>query len=207
MAACTVGVVGFLAVARPTGGQPDDSLSTFIPLAVGYGVLLAGCLAVARASPRLRPLALALATGVSYGTTAFLIKLVTAEADTLPHLFGTWPLYAVAIVAPLGFLLNQNAYQQGSIVAPVLAIITSSDPLWAILLAGLLLDEKLSDTPAAIVGETVALALMTAGVIVIARHSPQAAPPAAKAQAAVGVAGRDRERRECGEPAGTCGRR
>jgi drug/metabolite transporter (DMT)-like permease len=177
--ACTVGVVGFLAVARPSGGNPDDGLGTVIPLAIGYGGVLAGCLAVAARSRRLRPLALALATGVSYGTTAFLIKLVTAEADSAAHLFTTWPLYVVAVVAPLGFLLNQYAYQQGTIVAPVLAIITSSDPLWAILLAGLLLDEKLAGTPMAIVGETVALILMTAGVVIIARHSPQAGVPSA----------------------------
>jgi len=177
VAACTIGVVGFLAVARPSGGNPDDGLGTVIPLVIGYGVVLIGCLAVARRSKRLRPFALALATGVSYGTTAFLIKLVNTEADTLPHLFSTWPLYAVAIVAPLGFLLNQNAYQQGSIVAPVLAIITSSDPLWSILLAGLLLNEKLAGGPAAIAGETLALILMIGGVIVIARHSPQATAP------------------------------
>lgn len=178
VAACTVGVVGFLAVARPSGGNPDDGLGTFVPLVIGYGAVLIGCLAVARSSQRLRPFALALATGVSYGTTAFLIKLVNTEADTLPHLFSTWPLYAVAVVAPLGFLLNQNAYQQGSIVAPVLAIITSSDPLWSILLAGLLLDEKLTDTPAAIAGEVLALSLMIAGVIVIAHRSPAATAPA-----------------------------
>jgi drug/metabolite transporter (DMT)-like permease len=177
--ACTVGVVGFLAVARPSGGNPDDGLGTVIALAIGYGGVLACCLAVAARSRKLRPLALALATGVSYGTTAFLIKLVTAEADSATHLFTTWPLYVVAVVAPLGFLLNQYAYQQGTIVAPVLAIITSSDPLWAILLAGLLLDEKLAGTPMAIVGETVALILMTAGVVIIARHSPQAGVPSA----------------------------
>jgi drug/metabolite transporter (DMT)-like permease len=178
--ACTLGVVGFLAVGRPSGGDPDDGLGTVIPLVIGYGGVLAGCLAVAGRSRRLRPLALALATGVSYGTTAFLIKLVTGEADTFAHLFTTWPIYAVAIVAPLGFLLNQYAYQQGTIVAPVLAIITSSDPLWAILLAGLLLNEKLAGTPIAIAGETAALILMTTGVVVIARHSPQATAPSAK---------------------------
>jgi drug/metabolite transporter (DMT)-like permease len=216
VAACTIGVVGFLAVARPSGGNPDDGLDTFIPLAIGYGVVLTSCLTVARRSARLRPLALALATGVSYGTTAFLIKLVTAEADTMPHLFTTWPLYAVAIVAPLGFLLNQNAYQQGTIVAPVLAIITSSDPLWAILLAGLLLDEKLASTPMAIVGEMAALILMTTGVIVIARHSPQAATAGPGPQTAAPLAVRltpernpnrdPRSRRECRRPAGTCHR-
>jgi drug/metabolite transporter (DMT)-like permease len=179
VAACTVGVAGFLAVARPSGGQPDDSLRTFISLAAGYGVVLAGCLLAARGGPRMRPPALALATGVSYGTTAFLIKLVTAEADSVPHLFSTWPLYAVAVVAPLGFLLNQDAYQRGTMVAPVLAIITCTDPLVAILLAGLLLSERLADTPAAIAGETVSLLLMTVGVVAIAQHSPQAAAPAA----------------------------
>jgi hypothetical protein len=58
----------------------------------------------------------------------------------------------------------------------VLAIITSSDPLVAILPTGLLLNEKLTDSPAAIMGETAALLLMVAGVIVIAPRSPQAGP-------------------------------
>lgn len=107
VAACIVGVAGFLAVARPSGGRPDDGLRTFVPLAAGYGVLLASCL----------------------------------------------------------------------MVAPVLAIITSSDPLMAILLAGLLLNERLADSPAAIAGEVVSLILMTAGVVVIAQRSPQATPP------------------------------
>ena len=177
VAACVVGVAGFLAVARPSGGRPDDGLRTFVPLAAGYGVLLASCLMVARGNAALRPPALALATGVSYGITAFLIKLVTAEADRVPHLFTTWPLYAAAVVAPLGFLLNQDAYQKGTMVAPVLAIISSSEPLMPILLAGLLLIERLADSPAAIAGEVVSLILMTAGVVVIAQRSPQAAPP------------------------------
>ncbi|HEX4831044.1 MAG TPA: DMT family transporter [Trebonia sp.] len=175
VAACTAGVVGFLAVAKPSGGHPDDSLGTFLPLAACYCSAVAVCLVMAYGHRALRPPALALATGISYGTTAFLIKLLTTDAS-VAHVFTTWPLYAVAIVAPLGFVLNQDAYQRGTMVAPVLAIITITDPLVSILLAGALLSERLAHSPPAIAGEVVSLALMIAGVFVVAYRSPQAKP-------------------------------
>jgi len=36
------------------------------------------------------------------------------------------------IVGPVGFLLNQNAFQAGTLIAPVLWIITTMDPLVSI---------------------------------------------------------------------------
>jgi drug/metabolite transporter (DMT)-like permease len=75
----------------------------------------------------------------------------------------------------VGFLLNQSAFQEsGDLIAPVLSIITAADPLISILLATVFLDEKLNSTPAGIVGQIVALTLMVAGIVIIARHAPMA---------------------------------
>jgi drug/metabolite transporter (DMT)-like permease len=173
--ACAVGVAGFLVVARPSGGRSDVSLVAVLPLAAGLAVVLAACLAVAGRNENARPLALALACGIDYGVAAFVVKLLTADfSGGLPQVFSHWPVYALIIIGPLGFLLNQNAFQQGILIAPVLAIITVCDPLVSIALAHFWLDEKLTSTPAAIAGEVITLLVMCAGIIVIARHAPVA---------------------------------
>jgi drug/metabolite transporter (DMT)-like permease len=174
VAACALGVAGFLVIARPTGGHATVSFAVVLPLAAGLAAAVAGCLAVARRSRDLRPLALALACGINYGVAAFLAKLVTSEfSGGLPHVLTHWPIYALAVVGPLGFILNQDAFQQGTLLAPVLAIITACDPIISIALAALWLNEKLASSPAAIAGEVTSLLLMTGGIIVLAHRSPQ----------------------------------
>ncbi len=151
------------------------SFHIVLPLAAGLRAGVAGCLIVARRNQGLRPLALALACGINYGAAAFLVKLVTAQAGGgLAQLLSNWPIYCLAVVGPVGFVLNQDAFQQGTLLAPVLAIITSCDPIVSIALAHLWLNEKLSGSPAAIAGEVVSLLLMVTGITVLAHHSPQA---------------------------------
>jgi len=171
--ACAAGVAGFLAIARPSGGSTAVSFSAVLPLAIVLAAVLAACLALARAHPNARALALALACGIFYGVAAFLVKLVTAEVGSgLTGLLGSWPIYALAIVGPVGFLLNQNAFQQGILIAPVLAVITVCDPIVSIGLARIFLDEKLATSPAGIAGEIMSLVVMTVGIVVIAHHAP-----------------------------------
>ena len=171
--AAAAGVAAFLAISRPSGGRTTVSLVAILPLAIALAVVLAGCLAVAQRNDNARPLALALACGVTYGVAAFVVKLMTADfSGGLGQVFSHWPVYALAIVGPLGFLLNQNAFQQGILLAPVLAIITVSDPLVSIALAYIWLDEKFTSTPAAVAGEIIALLVMIAGIYILAHRSP-----------------------------------
>jgi drug/metabolite transporter (DMT)-like permease len=167
------GVTGFLAVGRPTNGVSTVSFYVVLPLAAGLVACLAGCLEVARRNNDLRPLALALACGICYGTSAFLVKLVVSDVrGGLPHVLTDWPIYALAIVGPAGFVLNQDAFQQGTLLSPVLAIITACDPIISIALAYLWLKERLSSSPAAIAGQVISLLVMVTGIVVLARHSP-----------------------------------
>lgn len=180
--ASAAGVAGFLVIARPTSGQSSVGFHVVLPLAAGLGVAVAGCLVVARRNQNLRPLALALACGINYGVAAFLVKLVVSDASGgLSGLLSDWPIYALAVVGPVGFLLNENAFQQGTLIAPVLAIITVCDPLISIALAYLWLNEQLSSTPAGIAGEVVALLLMVTGVVICSHRSPQAGQRPARA--------------------------
>jgi hypothetical protein len=112
---------------------------------------------------------------VDFGVTAFLLKLVP---DTLSQGFTAplrqWPLYLLLIVGPVSFLLNQNAFQSGTLIAPVLAVITTVDPLTSIGIACLWLDEKIASKPLDLFAEGLSLAVMTCGVIALAHRAPRA---------------------------------
>jgi len=185
--ATAAGVAGFLVIGRPSTGQSTVSFLVVLPLGVGLAACVAGCLTVARRRSGLRPLALALACGICYGTAAFLVKLVVSDVSGgLAQLLSDWPIYALAVVGPVGFVLNQNAFQQGTLLSPVLAIITACDPVVSIALAYLWLNEKLSSSPPAIAGQLISLAVMITGIVVLAHHSPMVVQKLAAAEAAQG---------------------
>jgi hypothetical protein len=178
VAATVAGVAGFLAIGRPSAGTAHVSLSVLPPLAAGIVVVAGGCLAVAARSRKLRPLALALACGDGYGVAAFLVKLLTAEfGGGLGNVFTSWPIYVFAVVGPAGFVLNQDAFQQGRFLAPVQAIITSADPVISIAVGILWLHVRLRGGPADIAGEAVSLPLMITGIVITADYAPAVAGP------------------------------
>jgi drug/metabolite transporter (DMT)-like permease len=168
------GVTLFLAIARPTAGNSSVAFIVVLPLAAGLAAVVAGCLLATRhKSDNVRALALALACGICYGVAAFLIKLVVSPTGGgIAGILTDWPIYALAVVGPLGFLLNLNAFQQGAVIAPVISIITVCDPLISIALASLWLNEKLSSSAAGIAGEVIALVVMVAGIVVVTHRSP-----------------------------------
>jgi len=170
---CAAGLGVFLAVAQPTGGAETVSLPAVIPLAA----VLTGCLAWAKAAPRAtRALALALACGVCYGVNAFLLKLVTFSlAQGFSEPLQQWPLYTLVIVGPVGFLLNQQAFQSGRLVSPALAVITTTTALVSIGIGYLWLDESFASGPMDVVTEVASLTVMTAGIVLLAHRAPAVA--------------------------------
>jgi drug/metabolite transporter (DMT)-like permease len=178
---CAAGIVGFLTIAQPTAGTSHVGFFVVLPLAAGLAVGVFACLVIAKRSEQLRPLALALACGICYGVSAFLVKLVISDlSGGLPRMLTDWPIYALAVVGPAGFILNEDAYQRGTLIAPVLAIITACDPVISIALGSLFLNEKLSSTPAGIAGEVISLLVMITGIVAIAHRAPHVAPPRAR---------------------------
>jgi hypothetical protein len=173
IAASTVGVSGFLVIGRPSGGSTHISFSMLPPLAIGLVAVVGGCLAVAARNRNLRPLALALACGVNYGVAAFVVKLVTSQfGGGLSEVFSNWPIYVFAVVGPAGFVLNQDAFQQGTFLAPVQAILTTTDPVVSIALGIAWLNVRLHSSPADIAGEVVSVLLMITGIIITANYAP-----------------------------------
>jgi drug/metabolite transporter (DMT)-like permease len=176
---CAAGIVGFLTIANPSPGTSHVGFFTILPLGAGLAAGVMGCLAVAKRREQLRPLALALACGICYGVSAFLVKLVVSDlSGGVPRMLTDWPIYALAVVGPAGFILNEDAYQRGTLIAPVLAIITACDPVISIALGAVWLKEGMSSTPAGIAGEVISLIVMVGGIVVIAHRAPHLAPPA-----------------------------
>jgi hypothetical protein len=172
---CTGGLALFQAFARPTGGKATVSPTVLIPLGVFLAAAIAICPVVARFSPKKGlPLATAFACGAVFGVTAFLLKEITL---TIGRGFSPpsqqWPLYAFIILEPIGFLLNQNAFQESTLIAPVLAVRTVTNPLVAIGIGLVFLDEQIASGPADIAAEVAGLAIMAVGVYALAHRSPQ----------------------------------
>jgi drug/metabolite transporter (DMT)-like permease len=83
-----------------------------------------------------------------------------------------WSLWALVVLGPLGFLLNQNAFRESELVSPTLAVITVTDPLVGIGIGVLWLNESIWGTPGAVVGEVLGLAAMALGVWLVAHRAP-----------------------------------
>lgn len=182
---CAAGLCAFLLLAQPTGGIEWLSLGQALPLALGLFAALAICLTIATRRPGApRIYALAFGAGLLYGVTAGVAKLMLGRlADGgIPALLTSWPLYAVIVIGPAGFLLNQNAYQNNKTMAPALAVITVTDPLVGIGVGVLWLQEDLRTGLGPVLGQVLALGALATGVWLLAHAAPQVAqrPPAAQ---------------------------
>ena len=82
-----------------------------------------------------------------------------------------WPLYLMMIVLPVAFLLNQNAFQAGTLIAPVLAVITTAGPLVSMASSAAFLHEKIAADPLDLAAEGLALAVTIGGIIVLAQRA------------------------------------
>jgi len=175
---CAAGLAAFLLLSRPSGGIEWLTLGQALPLAVGLGVLLAILLTVARRyDGDARTFALAGGAGVLYGVTAGVAKLALGLLQTAGPLalLRSWPLYAVLVIGPAGFILNQNAYQSNRSMAPALAVITVTDPLVGIGVGVLWLQERLQPGVGPVIGQVLALITLAVGVWLLAHGAPQVA--------------------------------
>lgn len=171
---CVIGLAIFLVLAQPSQGRDTLSLVSMVPLVIALGVVVAGCLMASSRGHGLVPaLAMALATGVLYGVTACFIKVVAAEFSKTPTapLHG-WALYALCVVGPVGFLLSQNAFQASPAASPILAVLTTVDPVVAIVVGRLWLGEEVHLGLLELTGQVGALAVMTAGIALLAQRAP-----------------------------------
>jgi drug/metabolite transporter (DMT)-like permease len=174
LALTAAGLGVFLAIARPNAGGDTFSIGAVLPLGISLVVLVVAAVTLAlRVHGLARSLAFALATGVVYGVTAAVAK-VTVGAFSAGAVAGltSWSLWSLVVLGPSGFLLNQNAFREGELVSPALAVITVTDPLVGIGIGVLWLNESIAGSAPAVVGEVLGLAAMAGGVWLVAHRAP-----------------------------------
>ena len=182
-----VGLAAFLVTASPTQSVRPLDATGWSPV-LGTTVLVVGAaLALAPRRPGLRRTSmLAVATGLTFGVMATLTKAVgTLFADRGIAAVSSWHPWALAVVALVGVLLSQSAFQAGPL-AVSLPLIDVLIPLSASVIAVTAFHEGISHTPVDIVVEVCAGAAAIAGIALLdtsplvrrAQRSGAGAPPA-----------------------------
>lgn len=169
-AAMSVGIGLFLRLASPSGGRlhaPGSSwlvagLITFglvlVALAVAFGL---GSRPVA--SPTRRAAVLGVATGISWGFVAAVIKELSSHLGHGPGaIVSTWSLYVLIAVGAATMLLSSHALAAGPLAASQPGF-TVLDPLAAVLLGVFVFGEHIRTGIPDLVGEALALAVIIAG--------------------------------------------
>ncbi|MGZ2355820.1 DMT family transporter [Streptomyces sp. 372A] len=184
VAAVTAGLALGMATAAPGGGSDSVHGAAWVPAliltAVFEALLIAGALAT---RGNLRAALLATAAACGYALTAALMKDAMARLDAggAGALFSSWQLYATAAAGVGALFLLQNALQAGTLVA-VQPCLTLGDALISVLYGVTLFGEEVR-TGWWVLPELLALGLIAAGCVELARSPLATGNPTAPARA------------------------
>jgi drug/metabolite transporter (DMT)-like permease len=167
-----LGLGVFVATIDPQAGVqvPDTEILFAADLIVA--VFVAGCIFWAsRSPPGRRATLLGIATGGLYAIAAALAKVcvVRIEGDGAGVL-ADGHLYALALVGIAAMVLNQNAFQAGSLAGPLTGI-TLTDPLASLLIATLAFGERVNFDGWSGLVAIVAALVMARGVWLVSKRT------------------------------------
>ncbi|AMY19190.1 hypothetical protein SAMN05444374_11737 [Rhodococcoides kroppenstedtii] len=188
----TAALVIFVAVGEPTEGDADAPWSAWAaPLAVVVGIaLVAAAVGVsARRRASRAALSFGIAGGLLFGVAVAFTKYVTDLVERGLLVAATsWQTYALVAAGVAGFYLQQRAFQAGPLAASLPAV-TIGEPLAAVALGVVVLQERID--VGGVRGPVViaALAVMIVTTIALSRvqatagepqtaRSPDGVPPA-----------------------------
>jgi drug/metabolite transporter (DMT)-like permease len=181
--AMSAGIGVFLHAASPSGGRSQAPAGLWwlaagaTVAAVAIAVTLSGGVFGAAASPQRRAAWLGIATGISWGFVAAVIKELSSRVTGGPAaIFSNWSVYALMVAGTAAFLLTSHAMAAGPLAASQPGF-TILDPVTATLLGVLLYDEHLATTPAALTAELLSLLVLAVGARALS-HSPLITGPA-----------------------------
>jgi hypothetical protein len=155
----------FLAAAQPRAGVPDPSPRGWLGATLGSATVLTACVMFARvSSDSVRGTLLGIGTGAVYGLAVALLKvsITTLTRDPLA-LLTDWHLYALIPVGITGLVLNQDAFQNGPLAAPLTAL-TLTDPAASVIIGLTAFHEQLSVNGPRLAVELAATVAMVTGV-------------------------------------------
>ena len=180
-AAMSIGIGVFLRVASPSGGRLHAPGPAWLIAGLATAGVVLLVLAVAfglgrrpGASGTRRAAVLGVATGISWGFMAAVIKELSSHLDDgLGAIFSSWSLYVLIAAGTATMLLASHALAAGPLAASQPGF-TILDPLSASLLGVFLFGEHIRTGAMDLAGEALALAVVIAGAAVLS-HSCHAA--------------------------------
>ena len=163
----TGGLVVFLAVINPSGGNDDAPIRKWlIAGGIAGGISLVLFLISLRVRPSLRAALLGSASGILFGLSAALTKSTVDLVDNgVEAVLFDWHLYALIAVGGIAFWLTQIALQSGLEIS--IATTATFDPIASLLLGTLLLDENLHGSAGEALAAVAALAVALGGLFVL----------------------------------------
>jgi drug/metabolite transporter (DMT)-like permease len=167
------GLALFLLTARPGPARhPVDLDEAGLVLLPFLGLMVVATAASRGGGPRLRALALGLATGTCFGVLAGLVKVVVGQLGNggFGTVLASWPIYGLAVIGAVGLVLNMSAFQVGPLGAS-LAALTIVDPLVSVALGVAGFGERLSSGSVSIALEAAGLLVMSVGVAATAQYA------------------------------------
>lgn len=152
-AALGTAALGLFLVAAATG--PDThvpSSGEWMAAALVVGLVTAGCLVASGAVPKGpgRAALLGAGTGALYGFASALLKVCSERLDEPLTLLTDWHAYALVAVGVVGFVLNQNVFQHGTLAAGIVAL-SIAEPVVAFVLGVTIFGEHVAASPAHLV--------------------------------------------------------
>lgn len=184
----TAAVVVVVVVGNPQAGRASASLGTWAVVAVVLVPVWVGCVAAGRIwGGAAAAVMFALVSGSLWGVFAVLAKEVAARlADGGWAVIRAPELYAAVVVAVGGVVWSQAAFRAGSLTAsmPTLQV---AQPVVGSTLGVIVLDETLDAGRAGMVALVVAVLVMTAAIVKLARVEAATARDRVEAQRREGV--------------------
>jgi drug/metabolite transporter (DMT)-like permease len=166
-----VGLSAFFVAANPNA-RPGSIVDTApaIITAVLAALTVFACVALARRRIGGQGAALlGAAAGIAFAGVAALVKTGT---DILTHgvvdLMTAWQLYALVVLGAMGVILSQMAYRAGPLTASLPAL-NSVNPLASVLIGVAVFDEHLRTGRLPATVEVLALAAVTAAIVMLSR--------------------------------------
>jgi drug/metabolite transporter (DMT)-like permease len=168
--AMSAGVSVFLRAASPSAGQQHAPALSWWLGGLATAAVAGTAIAASRGGSATRRAAfLGIATGVSWGFIAAVIKELSSHVDGGPSaIFTNWSVYVLMAAGAGVLLLTSHAMAAGPLAASQPGF-TLGDPITAILLGAFLFGETLQTSPAALAAEVLGLAVLALGVWVLSR--------------------------------------
>jgi drug/metabolite transporter (DMT)-like permease len=178
--AIVIALAAFMAIADPSGGSSDASISRWVIAGAACCGICAALVALARAERGggRRAALLGIGAGILFGLSAALTKAVVDRLDGgLMHTILSWEVPALIVIGYASMTVNQMSLDAGALAASVGAS-TAFDPIASVVLGLTLFGEVLHSSAVDIVATCASLSVALAGMILLAWSQPDVAPAA-----------------------------